>query len=487
MSEGAKTLHTAIAAARDDTDFKAVKLRKAGGRMEVLWTQRMPEDDGSWGTFTTQCGFSGEIGAQKKARDKHTASVVGLDSTAVAFYRLTTPAVAKEETEAIVRMQAESVLPLQPEQIAVAWRTMPSTNGEVDITLAAARKDHLFAFARSIRNFGSPDVYLSCEGAVKAWQRLFTEVESEAVLISVGRRDTQVCLIRSGLVAHAAVFPTGLQDLTATDEQGVVSEPTELVERFTQDARSAIESFHGDESLGLPIFVLSDGSEEIDRVIASLHAAGVAAKPSLPKSQALKLPADCQGRDVYEYRVPLGLAIMALESPSQALDLFVDMNEQEQARKVRSAQRSVKLAAVLAVVMLVALVAAAYVVDVASEKRLSSLVNQPQFKKIREQEELLKTVARHRPDPLALLQEINSGEAGGIVLDSFHFKKGQRVTLMGRADNEERMWAFQKHLRGRKGMEDVEISTAIPDSKTKKIKFTINFHYRQFTKKAAVL
>ncbi|MBN2128709.1 MAG: hypothetical protein JW741_04405 [Sedimentisphaerales bacterium] len=487
MSEGAKTLHTAIAAARDDTDFKAVKLRKAGGRMEVLWTKRMPEEDGSWGEFTAQCGFTGDAGAQKKARDKHTASVVGLDSTAVAFYRLTTPAVAKEETEAIVRMQAESVLPLEPEQIAVAWRTMPSTNGEVNITLAAARRDHLFAFARSVRNFGSPDVYLSCEGAVKAWQRFFTEVESEAVLISVGRRDTQVCLIRAGLVAHTAVFPTGLQDLTAVDEQGTVSEPAELTERFTQDVRSAIESFHGDRSVGLPILILSDGSEEIDRIVASLHAGGLPAKPSLPKSQALELPADCEWQDLYKYRVPLGLALMALESPSQALNLFVDMNEQEQARKTRSAQRSVRLAAVLAAIMLVALVVAAYVVDVASEKRLSSLVNQPQFEKIREQEKLLKTVARHRPDPLALLKEINGGDAGGIVLDSFHFKKGQRVTLVGRADNEERMWAFQKHLRGQKGMEEVEISTAIPDSKTKKIKFTINFHYRQFTKKAAVL
>jgi len=487
MSEGVRTLHAAIAAAKEDTGFKAVKLRRSDGRMEVLWTKRMPRDDGSWREFTTQCGFTADNGAQKKGRDKHTASVVGLDSTAVAFYRLTTPVVAKEETEAIVRMQAESVLPLQPEQIAVAWRTIPSTNGEVDITLAAARRDHLSAFAASVRNFGSPAIYLSCEGTVKAWQKFFSEVESDAIVVSIGRRDTQVCLIQAGLVAHAAVFPTGLQDLMAVDEHGKVSEPTEMMERFTQDTRSAIESFRGDESVGLPILVLSDGSEGIDRIIASLHAVGLPAKSSLPLSRGLKLPADCARQDIYEYRVPLGLAVIALESPSQALDLSVDMNEQEQARKTRSAQRSVKLAAALAAVMLVALVAVAYAVDVASEKRLSSLVNQPQFQQIRQQENLLKTVARHRPDPLGLLKEINSGDNSGIVLDSFHFKKGQRVTLMGRADNEERMWAFQKHLRGRKGMEEVEISTAIPDSKTKKIKFTINLHYRQFTKKAAVL
>jgi Tfp pilus assembly protein PilN len=143
--------------------------------------------------------------------------------------------------------------------------------------------------------------------------------------------------------------------------------------------------------------------------------------------------------------------------------------------------------AVAAAVMLVALIAVAYAVDVASEKRLRSLVDQPQFEQFREQQKLLKIVARHRPDMLELLTDINSGETGGVILDSLSFKKGQKVTIMGQADNEERLWAFQENLRGRKGLADVQISAAIPDKKTKKIKFTMNFHYRQFTKKEAVL
>jgi Tfp pilus assembly protein PilN len=86
-----------------------------------------------------------------------------------------------------------------------------------------------------------------------------------------------------------------------------------------------------------------------------------------------------------------------------------------------------------------------------------------------------------------MLTEINAGENDGIVLDSLHFKKGQTVSLGGRADNMEKMWKFQANLREQKGIKDAEISNATPDTKTKKTKFTITFHYKEFTKKAAAL
>lgn len=487
MSEGVKTLRAAIAAARDDTEFKAVKVRAAEGQVEILWTRSMAEEDGSWGDFARRCDLPPANGRRQKPRERHTASVVGLDSTAVAFYRLTAPAVEKKETEAIVRMQAESVLPLQADHIAVAWRTAPSTDGQVNITMAAGRREYLSSFADGVRDFASPRIFLSCEGAVKAWQRFFSGVQEDAVLVSIGQRETQVSLIQAGLIRHAAVYPTGLQDLGAADEYGRWSEPAEVVERFIQDIRSAIDSFGRDEAVQRRVLVLSDGGEEIERIVAWLNAAGLPAQASRPAPRGQTPAGDCEPRDIYEYRVPLGLALMALESPAQALDLFEGIDEEEAAKQSRSARRFVRLGAAAAAVMLVALVAVAYAVDVASEKRFRRLVDQPQFEQLREQEKLRKIVARHRPDMLELLTDINHGENNGVVLDSLHFKKGQKVTLMGQADNEERLWAFQENLRGRKGLAEVEISTVVPDKKTKKIKFTIDFHYKQFTKKGAVL
>jgi hypothetical protein len=147
----------------------------------------------------------------------------------------------------------------------------------------------------------------------------------------------------------------------------------------------------------------------------------------------------------------------------------------------------VALAGAAVLVMLIALLATVYVTDVASAGRWDALVKQPEFQAVLQQQALVKTVARHRPDLLGMLTEINAGQNDGIVLDGLLFKKGSTVTLTGQADNMEQMWKFQANLRAQKGIKGAEIANAAPDSKTKKIKFTITFDYKEFTKKGAAL
>jgi hypothetical protein len=72
-------------------------------------------------------------------------------------------------------------------------------------------------------------------------------------------------------------------------------------------------------------------------------------------------------------------------------------------------------------------------------------------------------------------------------VDAFHFRKGQAVTVTGQADNAEQMWVFQANLLGRKGIDDVTITNTSSDARTRKIRFTMVFHYRNFTKKGAEL
>jgi hypothetical protein len=211
------------------------------------------------------------------------------------------------------------------------------------------------------------------------------------------------------------------------------------------------------------------------------------AKTSLPAGQTLRLPAEFGTRDIYEYRVPLGLALMQLDTPPGGLDLLERMTEVQEQEKVKSGRRSTTLAAALAVFMLLVLIVAAYFIDVASEKRLTALVNQPTFKNAAERQKLLKTMARNRPDILGLLTAINAGENKGIVLDEFHFKKGQLISITGQADNMEQMWKYEASLAGHKDLRDVETPTHTQDSKTKKIKFTMVFHYKNFTKKGESL
>ena len=153
----------------------------------------------------------------------------------------------------------------------------------------------------------------------------------------------------------------------------------------------------------------------------------------------------------------------------------------------KRARLSILVAGAVAVFMLIALIATSYVVDKSRDSHYKSLLARTDLEQARQRQTLLKTVAQHRPDLLQLLTDINTGQNPGIVLDSLHFRKGQPVTITGQADNQEQLWAFQKNLSGRKGVEDAEPSNVSQDSKTKKIRFTITFQYKGYTKKNAVL
>jgi len=85
---------------------------------------------------------------------------------------------------------------------------------------------------------------------------------------------------------------------------------------------------------------------------------------------------------------------------------------------------------------------------------------------------------------LELLNEMNSGDNKGILLDSLHFKKGQTVTIRGQLGAADQLYKFQENLLTKKGIRDVTILSAAPDSKTKKIKFTMTFHYKTYTKRS---
>jgi hypothetical protein len=377
---------------------------------------------------------------------------------------------------------------LPSDQIEVAWRTMPVTNGNVHITIAAARREYLQKFAGSVRDFRPGHILLSCEGVAKAWQNLFSDRgERDTLLVSITAENTQVCLVQDGLVSQAAVLGTGMAELAAAGDSAAQASGTDTLEWFAQDLRAVLASFGWNESMHWPILVLSDGGETMNRVVEALNTTGVPAKTSVPDPGRLRLPSGFQAQDIYDYRTPLGLSLIALEKPSGALNLFERIAAEEAQAKATTAWRSVIVAGAIAALALVALFATVYLTDVAGAKRWTALVAQPEFEAARQHQALLRAVARYRPDMLDLLTCINAGKNDGIVLDSLHFKKGQTVTIVGQAGNTEQLWAFEKNLRAQKDFTGVAITNPAVDSKTKKIKFTITFNYKGFSKKDVVL
>jgi hypothetical protein len=345
-----------------------------------------------------------------------------------------------------------------------------------------ARNEQLQKFLGNVRGFKPAKILLDYEGMVKAWRTFFSGNDGSAVVINIGSRHTQVCLAEGGRLSNAVSLEMGMEDFSAAKGP---SEEAETAERFVQDTRSTLELFGYADPMKIPIFVLSDGGSLIEAIVSSLGSAGFNVEASVPQTQKLRVQTKLSTEELYKYRLPIGLGLMAFDSGAEELNIFRHLYSPAKKGKKKHWLYSLKAACAVAAVMLALLVAVLYAVDVANERRLRDLEAETDFKLLMQRKMLIKTVARQRPDLLGLLREINSGENSGITLDSFNFKKGSKVIIGGHAPGDDQLSEFEKNLLNKKGITEVKRQSASKEPKGGKLKFKINFHYKKITKKKA--
>jgi hypothetical protein len=475
-----KTLHSVIAISQEEGKLKAIKLKRQSGTTNVLWTKSSEDGAADWRAFAAKCGLSAELMGQRSP-DSSRAVVVGFNSAGVAFYRITVPAVGEEETASIVKLQAETRLPLPPEQMEMAWRADQVRNGQVGFIVAAARKKPLEDFVENVRNFEPTKILLDCEGVTKAWKAFFSGNEKLAVVVSMAGQNTQVCLVENGRLCNAMILDIGMEDLGVEDE----IEQMQTSERFIQDMISVLELFGYSDQSKVPVFMLSDGNSAHMNLVSSLNSAGLDAQIALPDIKGLRTPSEVGIEDIYEYRVAIGLGMMAFETSKNELNIFEHIYRPTSKKEKVYWVYSPKIAGGIAAAMLALFIAVYCVVGIASpvaiEKHLKASASNADLNSLMQRQKLIKSVAQQRPDLLELLGQINASGERGIKLESFHYKKGQPVTITGEAPGNEQLYKFEKNLQDRKNIKSVKMNPS-RDAKTKKIKFTITFHYRNFTK-----
>ena len=470
-----------IVIVKENGTLRAVEMRKQNGSLEILWTRSSEGTNADWAQFAAECGLSPQPSDQTET-EEFKKVIVGFNSAGTIFHRAVVPAVGEKEIASIVELQAESRLPLPAERIELAWRTDSEKDGNVGITMAVARKEQLQSFAESVRSIRPAKILLDCEGIVQAWRTLCSGVEKKAVVLSLGTWNTQVCLVENGRLSNAVALDMGIEDFLgqATQEQ------TEMTERFTQDMRSVLDLFGCAEQEELPIFILSDGSAVHVSIVSSLRFAQFNARVALPDVHKVKAEIEPDVGELYEYRAPIGLALMVLQDDQKELNIFSRVyNPTEESEKTYWLYTP-KFAGAIAAVMLLLLAIIAYSVDakspVAIKERLKASVSEMDMDQLVERQQLIKAVARERPDMLDLLKIVSESGDRGITLDSLHFKKNQLITISGEAGNNEQLRNFEKSLEEKKSIEEVSC-TPTANSKSRKISFKMTFHYKNFTKK----
>jgi len=470
-----------VAIVNDDNEFKGVELRKQGGSFEILWTRSSEESDANWGGFAAECGLSVEPTALEDS-DSDRMVVAGFNTAGTIFHRTTVPAVEDKEIESIIELQAEMRLPLPPEQIELAWRADQLRDEQMGVTIAVARKEQLQKFVGKVRCFKPAKILLNSEGIVKIWEVFFSGNKDNAVVLSTGSHNTQVCLVEEGRLSNAVVLDIGIEDFSAE----VTEEQTETSERFAQDMRSVLDLFGCSNQGELPVFVLSDGSASYVSIVSSLRLAGLNARVATPALNGLMAKSELSDEDIYRYRTPIGLALMAFDAGADELNIFERLYNPMQKIVQKHWLYAPKVTIAIASVMLVLLVIVSYAVDIAGpnsiEKRLEASVSDVDMNLLVKRQQLIKTVARERPDLLDLLKVVNESGERGITLTTLFFKKGQPVSISGQASSNDQLSRYEKNLQNAKGIEKVNY-TANTNTKSKKITFTMTFHYKNFSRK----
>jgi len=470
-----------VAIVKDDDKLKGVELRKQNGVLEMVWTKSAEEAGVDWVRFSAECRLTPEPNESVGVENRKQV-IIGYNSAGTIFHHTTVPEVGDKEIASIVELQAESRLPLPTEQIEMTWRTDPMMGGEIGITMAVARKEHLQSFAQSVRSIRPEKILLDCEGIVKAWWTIFSGTEKRAVLLSMGAWNALVCLVENGRLSNAVVLDVGMKDFPPEGAQA----QNETTERFIQDLRSVLILYGCAGENDLPVCVLSDGNALHESIVSALRTAQFNARVALPDVHRIKATTDPDAGVLYEYRAPIGLALLALEGGNNELNIFSRVYSPSEKKEKRHWLSSPKLAGALAAGMLLLLALVAYAVDVkktgAIEKRLEASFSDMDINWLVKRQQLVRAVAQERPDMLDLLKLVNESGERGITLNSLQFKKGQVATIGGQVANNDQLRDFEKSLQDQKGIEEVTC-TPTTSGKGKKITFKMTFHYRNFTKK----
>jgi len=461
-----------IAMAQQQDRFKAVAVRKTSQGFEVLRTcSNIRLSDGP--LLIAECG----------AGETMKVAVVGFDSTAAVFFQLKAPVLERKELAAMVRLQAESRLPIPAQQIELGLRTEPTQDGQITITVAAAKNGPMQKFVETVRPVKPGRILLNCEALVKSWRTYFAGQNETAVIVSLDANDTRICLTRAGRLSNAMSLDVGINDCSTGPGQA------EALDRLTQDIVSVLELFSSSEPLRLPVFVLSDGREAITQIVSCFVSKGLDARPALPQTRNLSSSTKLTIQDAYEYRVPIGLGLMALSPDENEINLFERLYTTTENQRKKRWWHCPKAAAIITALMLLLAGTVFYQTDASQLRSIQKYLDEAQTRSgidFLQQQKLLKTVAAQRLDMLSLLSEINQTETNGITMDTLRFNKGQTIQISGQTPAAEELYKFQKELQNKKGISDVKIEIFNKDkneNKDQKLPFKITFHYKDFTRK----
>ena len=411
--------------------------------------------------------------------------VIAADAGLVAFHRLTLPPVRDDELPTLINMQAEALTPLALDDMTLAWHAPPAVDGQRIVNLATARTDHLRNLIRRHEYLRPQKYVLDGQALIKAWRFLCPQAHQTAVLINFAPTGALLALAQpDGPDTHQLVNQTtldvSLNDLNQPDQTAQTNR-----RRLIVDLLGALKLFDLPSTETPPIFLLADPTPATAELIEALKDQNLNIEAITWMPSNLVVTEDFSHADLFDYLIPLGLALIALDEDTQSLDLFTDLCQPEQEKDKAAQIGSLKKKALIAGALLVGWILIAYLSDIIQLHRLENAWAQTDTEvdaaDLLGQNRLRQNLAAQRIDPLELLTKINEARPEGLLVDRITFKRGRRVTLVATTKNTDLVYQFQEALDKQKGITAVKQSAT--HDKKKGATATYTFDYKNFTAK----
>ncbi|MFC1760893.1 hypothetical protein ACFL6U_02305 [Planctomycetota bacterium] len=467
---------TVIAFYQQQQQLQAVEIRRHGQGFELLWQRTTSLAEETWASFAERCGVP-LVDADSTKTRRGKPVVVGFSAVGVASYRLELPAVGDSQLADMVHMQSEARLPLPLEQMELGWRRVGMSAGQTIVTAAAARRQRLAGLVNQVKLLQPITLCLDSEALVALGMNLAENMPSTGIVMALGEHTTHVCRVEDGQLSQTAIIDCGRADLIV----GVSDVQAHALERFTQDLEGALVSMGDGPKEEVTVHILSDGRAG-DAVLAETLS---------QQQRPIRLCSlhwdrfrdnTLSNADLWEQRVPIGLALRVLEADN-VKGLFHHLCRPQESREVAKPVCSLRSAIVWLILALLALGAAADMSYSYKERHLQELCETGKAEELVKEREVQKTLAQYRPDLLDLLTQVNDEKHKDITIDEIHFERGQAVRIIGHTKKAEDMYAFEEGLLDQSGIKSVSLEKEAFDKKAKVFNFTVLLHYKTFTKK----
>lgn len=177
--------------------------------------------------------YMSDEGQQFCEKAQHSLLVTALESNEVLIRSLDVKLKKERDINATLAFQAEPLLPY-PIENAVLDRILLSQNPEgTQLTLLAARKDHIQQHIAFWNTFQLESEVITCEPAALAlFSKLFVPSTTGHFVVHLGHKHTTCALIQKGLLTAAQAVHVGLENLIQAYEHERTNHPQQVPEQL---------------------------------------------------------------------------------------------------------------------------------------------------------------------------------------------------------------------------------------------------------------